>query len=45
MAKMCKVCGREINSKWKDLCYKCYHEKKGDYKPKKLSKIHGGTKK
>lgn len=40
----CKICGSRINSRWKNLCYKCYHEKKGDYDPKKLQKIYGGTK-
>jgi len=40
----CRKCGRHINSRWKGLCYKCYHEEKGDYKPKKLQKVFGGTK-
>ncbi len=40
----CSKCGKRINSRWKKLCYKCYHEEKGDYNPKKLQKRHGGTK-
>ena len=44
MGKNCSKCGKVINSKWKTLCYKCYHEKKGDYNPKKLQKRFGGTK-
>jgi hypothetical protein len=44
MAKNCKGCGTRINSRWKEYCYKCYHERKGDYDPKKLRKIHGGKK-
>ena len=45
MAKKCSKCGAVINSKWKTLCFKCYHKKKGDYKPSKLQKRFGGTKK
>jgi NMD protein affecting ribosome stability and mRNA decay len=44
MANKCRKCGATINSKWKTLCYKCYHQQKGDYKPRKLQKRFGGTK-
>ena len=44
MTKYCKRCEREINSSWKTLCYKCFHEMKGDYDPKKLQKYFGGIK-
>ena len=42
--KRCLKCGRVINSRWKNLCYKCHHEEQGDYNPKKLQKRFGGTK-
>jgi len=40
----CRICGRHINSKWKGLCYKCYHKEKSDFKANKLQKMYGGTK-
>ncbi len=44
MTEKCQKCGTTINSKWKKLCYKCYHKQKGDYNPKKLQKHFGGKK-
>lgn len=45
MGKKCSNCGRSVNSKWKKLCYKCHHIKKGDFKPSKLQTRYGGNKK
>lgn len=42
--KYCQRCGKQINSKWKKLCYKCYHETKGSYNPTKLQQRYGGKK-
>ncbi|MFX0188731.1 MAG: hypothetical protein ACFE8A_13455 [Candidatus Hodarchaeota archaeon] len=48
MAKKSKTCAQPgCNRKiepWMTHCYKHHHQKKGDYKAKKLQKIHGGTK-
>jgi len=40
----CSKCGKHIQSRWKGLCYKCYHKQKGDFKAQKLQKMYGGTK-
>jgi len=44
MTQYCRNCGREINSKWKSLYYKYYHQLKSNYKSNKLQKRYGGKK-